>query len=72
MTDADLARKRFFTLGLIRLSGVIAAFAGIAVAVKRPVEPADIIGGALIAFGIVQVILVPVLLLRAWRKPPLP
>lgn len=66
MTE-EQAKKRFFLLAGIRLSGVVIAFFGIAVVMKRLVEPADIIGTALIAIGMFEVIVLPLLLLRSWR-----
>lgn len=67
MTE-EQAKKRFFLLAGIRLSGVAIAFLGIAVVMKRLIEPADIIGTALIAIGAFEVIVLPVLLLRSWRS----
>lgn len=66
MTE-EQAKQRFFLLAGIRLSGVVFAFFGIAVVMKRLVEPADIIGTALIAIGAFEVIVLPLLLLRSWR-----
>ncbi len=66
MTE-EQAKRRFFMLAAIRLSGVVVAFFGIAVVMKRLIEPADIVGTALIAVGAFEVILLPVLLLRRWR-----
>ena len=66
MTE-EQAKQRFFLLAGIRLSGVVIAFFGIAVVMKRLVEPADIIGTALIAIGAFEVIVLPLLLLRSWR-----
>ena len=68
MTE-DEAKKRFFTLAAVRLVGVATAFLGVAILTKRFVEPADLIGGALIAFGIFDVIVMPLMLLRKWRAP---
>ena len=68
MTE-DEAKKRFFRLAAVRLVGVATAFLGVAVVAKRFVEPADLIGGALIAFGIFDVIVMPLMLLRKWRAP---
>ncbi len=67
MTE-EQAKRRFFLLAGIRLSGVVIAFFGIAVVMKRLVEPADIIGAALIAIGGFEVMVLPTLLLRSWRK----
>lgn len=66
MTE-EQAKQRFFLLAGIRLSGVVLAFLGIAIVMKRLIEPADIIGTALIAIGAFEVILLPVLLMRSWR-----
>lgn len=66
MTE-EQAKKRFFLLAGIRLSGVVLAFLGIAIVMKRLIEPADIVGTALIAVGAFEVILLPVLLMRSWR-----
>lgn len=68
----DPARARFFALGIIRLVGVALAFLGIAIVMKRLIEPADIIGTLLIAIGAFEVILLPALLVRRWRTPPNP
>lgn len=66
MTE-EQAKQRFFLLAGIRLSGVVIAFLGIAIVMKRLIEPADIIGTAMIAIGAFEVILLPVLLMRSWR-----
>ena len=75
MTDTsdsghDPARARFFALGLIRFSGVALAFTGIAILAKRWVEPAEIIGGLALVCGVIQVMVVPIILIKRWRTPP--
>ncbi len=67
MTD-DPARNRFLAISLIRLGGVALAFLGIAIIFRRLVEPADIIGTALLAIGAFDVLVLPVLLARRWRS----
>ncbi len=67
--DEDLAKKRFIVLTALRFSGVAIAFLGIAVVMRRLIEPADIIGTALIAVGAFDVIVLPMLLVRGWRSP---
>ena len=69
MTEPDPARARFFTLGLIRLSGVALAFLGVSIIAKRWVEPAEIIGGILLFIAAFDVLVVPVLLAKRWRTP---
>jgi hypothetical protein len=65
----DLARTRFFILGLVRLGGVVLAFLGISIMAKRWIEPADLIGGALIVMGAIEVLIVPRILAKQWRSP---
>ena len=67
--DNDPARARFFALGLIRFSGVAIAFLGVAILSKRWVEPAEIIGGALMAIGAFEVLVLPIILAKRWRTP---
>jgi hypothetical protein len=67
MTE-DLARKRFFTLALLRFGGVVLAFVGISIIAKRWIEPAEIVGGALVVVAIVDVMIVPMILIRRWRR----
>ena len=74
MTDVpdsghDPARARFFALGLIRLGGVVLAFIGISIIAKRWVEPAEIIGGALLFIAAIDVLVVPLILVKRWRTP---
>lgn len=67
-SDQTRAKGRFIALAVIRFSGVALAFLGIAVVMKRLIEPADIVGTALIAIGAFEVIVLPVLLIRRWRS----
>lgn len=67
MTE-DQAKRRFFVLAILRFSGVALAFLGIAVVMKRLIEPADIIGTILIAVGAFDVLVFPTLLLRRWKS----
>ena len=67
MTD-DQAKRRFFALTMIRFSGVALAFLGIAIIMRRLVEPADLIGTILIMIGFFDVLIFPMLLLRRWKS----
>ncbi len=69
MIDESLAKRRFFTLSLVRLLGVVLAFCGVAIIAKRWIEPADIVGGALLVMGAFDVLVIPRLLARRWRTP---
>ena len=68
----DPARNRFFVLTLLRLGGVALAFLGVAIVAKRLVEPAEIVGGVVLALGILDVMILPRMLARRWRTPPRP
>ncbi len=68
--NEDLAKKRFFLLSMLRFGGVILAFVGISIIAKRWVEPAEIIGGALLAVAMVDVLILPTILVRRWRSGP--
>jgi hypothetical protein len=65
----DPARTRFFLLQLVRVGGVALVFIGVSIVGKRWVEPADVIGGALILVGAIDALIVPRILGRAWRTP---
>ncbi len=69
MTEPDPARARFFILGLIRLAGVATAFLGISIIAKRWIEPAEVIGGLLLFIAAVDVMVVPLILVKRWRTP---
>ncbi len=64
----DLARKRFFLLTMLRFGGVVLAFVGISILAKRWIEPAEIVGGLLLVVAIVDVVVVPTVLIRRWRR----
>ncbi len=67
MTE-DLAKKRFFMLTILRFSGVALAFLGIAIIMKRLIEPADVIGTILLVIGALDVLVFPTLLIRRWKS----
>jgi len=64
------ARSRFMLLNLIRFGGVMIALFGAAVIGKRLIEPAEIVGGLMMALGAFEVVLLPAILVRRWRTPP--
>jgi len=68
--NEELAKKRFFTLTALRFGGVILAFVGISIIAKRWVEPAEIIGGVLLALAMIDVLIMPTILIRRWRSTP--
>ena len=69
MTETpDPARAQFFTLSLIRFSGVALAFIAVTILAKRLVEPAELVGGILLAVAAFEVLVLPMLLVRRWRR----
>ena len=69
MTEPDPARARFFVLGFIRLGGVALAFLGISILAKRWIEPAEVVGGLFLVMGAVNVLVLPLILVKRWRTP---
>lgn len=68
--NEELAKKRFFTLTALRFGGVVLAFVGISIIAKRWIEPAEVIGGVLLAVAMIDVLILPTLLIRRWRSTP--
>ena len=69
-----LARQRFFIIGLFRLAGVFIVMFGFLIMMQRfgwvQGQKAKIMG-AIVAFaGLFQTLIVPRMLLRAFRTPP--
>ena len=68
--NEDLAKKRFFTLTVLRFGGVILAFVGISIMAKRWIEPAEIIGVIVLVLAMIDVLILPTILIRRWRRGP--
>lgn len=66
---SDPAATRFALLALARFGGAGLAMLGVAIIVRRLVEPADLIGTALLAAGAFATLVLPQLLARRWRSP---
>jgi hypothetical protein len=68
------ARQRFFALGLFRLSGVVLVMFGFLIMMQRFawVQGADakMMGAIIACVGLGQAIIIPRILVRAWRSPP--
>ena len=67
MTE-DEAKKRYFALAAIRFCGLALALLGVWIVSKRSIEPAEVIGYLLIAMGVFDVIVLPPLLVRRWKR----
>lgn len=68
MSD-DPAQARFFIIALLRLLGVAAVILGILVVRAIVGWPAPL-GYALLAIGLADFFIVPLVLARRWRTPP--
>ena len=70
------ARQRFFAIGLFRLSGVFILMFGFLIMMQRfgwvQGEKAKIMGAIIATVGFIQTLVIPRILLRAWRTPPRP
>ncbi len=66
--NEDTARKRFMILQALRLAGIVQVVLGLAIAVDKLDLP-HIAGYLLIANGMVDTFLIPVLLARRWKTP---
>ncbi len=68
MTE-DQAKQRFMMLNLVRLTGVILSFGGIAnIGGKLLPELAPMLGFALLVTGVADFFVLPVVLKKAWQK----
>lgn len=67
MSD-DLARDRFITMNAIRLGGAVLVVLGTANIGRHWIEPADVVGTALLGAGAVSILIIPRLLARRWRS----
>jgi hypothetical protein len=68
-SPVDPARQRFLVLTLVRLSGVAMAILGMAVLAEKVDLPA-IAGYVLVALGALETLVMPVVLIKAWKTPP--
>ncbi|MET0137353.1 MAG: hypothetical protein ABW192_03105 [Sphingobium sp.] len=73
---ARAARQRFFAISLFRISGALILVFGVAIAQGHfgwvAGQKARIMGAIVVAVGFVQMIVIPRMLLRAFRTPTLP
>jgi hypothetical protein len=68
--NEDLAKQRFFVLQAIRLSGaVIALLALLVIAGKIDLLP-QWAGAVLLVLALIEMLIVPPILARAWKSPP--
>ncbi len=70
MTDDALWKKRFHMFALLRLSGLAIVFLGMAVMLTDLVKAggSPLLGGILVAVGVVDAVVGPRILKRSWDK----
>ena len=71
MSDDDLLwKKRFQLFALVRLAGVALFLFGIAVMFSDLLKPGGwpLLGGILVAVGVIEAVLAPRILKRSWDK----
>lgn len=66
--SSDPARARYMVLNVVRLSGAVLVVLGAANIGKHWVEPADVVGTALLLVGAPLILIVPQLLVRRWKS----
>jgi hypothetical protein len=64
----EVARARFFTIGAVRIGGVVMVLIGL-LGLRGYFEYPEIAAYILIVVGLLDVFLVPLLLARKWRSP---
>lgn len=71
MTPEDRkARSRFFVIGAIRLAGAITIALAVAISYGRFAGIPNAVGYALLAVGILEMVVLPQLLVARWKSPP--
>lgn len=71
MTPEDQkARTRFFVIGAVRLAGAVTIALAVAIAYGRIDGVPNALGYALLALGVIEMIVLPKLLVARWKSPP--
>jgi len=68
MNDADIAKRRFLALAMIRLTGTAIALFGVAILAGIVALP-NMAGALLLIAGTADAVVVPILLARKWKSP---
>ncbi len=73
MTPEDRkARSRFFVIGAVRLAGALTIALAVAISYGKVAGIPNAVGFALLAVGVVEMIVVPQMLVARWKSPPIP
>ncbi|MFN3819645.1 hypothetical protein [Blastomonas sp.] len=71
MTPEDRkARSRFFVIGAVRLAGAITIALAVAISYGRIAAIPNAVGYALLAVGILGMVVLPQMLVARWKSPP--
>lgn len=71
MSPADqLARKRFFIIGVVRLAGAVTIALAVAITFGRVDGVPGEVGYGLLALGVIEMVVLPQLLVGRWKSPP--
>lgn len=65
----EVARNRWLVIGALRVAGVAMVLVGLLI-VQQVIPERAWAGYAILAVGLADVFLVPLLLARKWRSPP--
>ena len=70
MSGDELWRKRFHLFLLVRLIGLVAFLAGLAIAFSDLVRPGGwkLLGGVLVVIGVLDAVIAPRLLRKSWER----
>ncbi len=69
MNEDDAAKKRFFAITAIRLSGLVMILIGLVIMAGKTNFP-EWAGYILILAGTFDALIAPILLARRWKSPP--
>jgi hypothetical protein len=68
--EDEIAARRFFTLNAIRISGAMMIALGLSVLANGFANLPKIFGAIVLVLGLLEFIVAPVLLSRAWKSKP--
>jgi hypothetical protein len=66
-TDDEIAKRRFFALNAIRISGAMMIAFGLAIVANGFADLPKPVGVVVLILGLLEFIVAPVLLSRAWK-----
>lgn len=64
------ARARFFVIGAVRLAGALTIALAVAISYGKIDGIPNAVGFALLAIGVIEMIVMPQVLVARWKSPP--